>query len=395
MRTPKHHFQVQAIPYRLVPICLAPIMAGDTLKAGTLQARSLSSPIVQALRGWHLEYYFFFCRIIDMEDGEAIIAKMIDEDAGDFASETAEAGLYHGYGINWMSRCLKLIVPHYFRDYGEEWNEVVDGSLPVLQLKSHSWFDNYVATSALPADDTDAEDFENLWSKWQVLSRNRLTTATYEEFLRQQGIKPPPNLREPDADLKIPELIRHYRDWQFPVATINPSDGVSSNAVSWAISDRLQRARRFTEPGFIVGFTTVRPKEYTPIVAGSGNTAVYQLGSAAGALNNAKAWIPPVYVNEPGESLRVMAAGTGPLSQKATTFEYMFDHRDLFLNGDQLVIGTHTGLAVPRRDVPLWKYPTDAGIYAMFTGGTAGTSVITHEGVVTLNIAGRVRKTTA
>jgi hypothetical protein len=395
LRRPKHTWSASSLPYRLTPIALVPVMAGDTLKTASYQVRALSSPLVNPLRGWFLEYWFFYVRVMDMNNGAAILAKMIDESAGAYTPETADPNVYHGYGINWMQRCIELITPIYFRDYGEAWNVVVDTGLPVLQMRSHGWFENYIADSALPADDTNATDYENLWSKWQVLSRNRLTTQTYEEFLRSQGVKPPANLREPDADLKIPELIRYYRDWQFPVSTINPSTGLASNAVSWAVADKIERPRRFTEPGFIVGFSCVRPKEYTPVAAGAGTTSVYQTGAASGALNTSNAWIPPVYAREPGMSLRKFTAGTGPVNQKAATFDYWIDHRDLFLQGDQMVIGTPSGLVNPRRDAPLWKYPTDAGLYTQFSSGDAPGSVITQEGLASFTIAGRVRRTTA
>ena len=386
IRRPKHSWSVVTRPYRLTPICLAPVMAGDTLKTASYQARALTDPLSSPLRGWHLEFFFFYVRIMDMENGAAIIAKLIDEDQGAYTPDSANANLYHNYGIDWMTRALKLIVPHYFRDYGEDWDEVTESGLPIVQARSHSWLEHYIATSALPADDTDAEDWENLWSKWAVLSKNRLTVATYEEWLRQQGVKPPQNLREPDADLKIPEMIRHYKDWQYPVSTVSPTDGTASNAVSWACNDKIERARRFTEPGFIVGLVLARPKEYLPIATGT--SSVWQAGFAAGALNTAKSWIPPVYANEPGESLRIFAAGTGPVGQKATTFEYCVDHRDLFLEGDQYILGTQTGLYVPRRDMPLYRYPTEAGITALFTGANG---FVTTEGLVAFSIAGRVR----
>ena len=154
-----------------------------------------------------------------------------------------------------------------------------------------------------------------------------------------------------------------------------------------------ERARRFAEPGFIVGFWTARPKEYLPV--GSGTSSVWQTGSVSGSLNTAKSWVPPVYADEPGESLRMFLAGTGPIGQKAATFDYWLDYRDVYLEGDQFVLGTQdAGLAVPRRDAPLWKYPTDAGVLAMFSGGTAATSVVKVEGRLSLKIAGRVRKFT-
>ena len=390
MRRPKHSWQTRRSAHRLTPIALAPVLAGDTLKSAAYMMRAITDPLASALSGWHAETWWFYCRIMDMENGADILAKIIDEDAGAYTPETADANVYHGYGIDWTTRCLKLIAPIYFRDYGETWDEVTEDGLPLLAVRGRTWFEHYIDNGDLPADDADAEDFENLWTKWQTLSRNRLTTATYEEFLASQGVKAPPNLREPDADLKIPELIRYHRDWQYPVSTIDPATGAASNAVSWAISDQIKRARRFAEPGFIIGLAAFRPKAYLPTAA-STTSAVGQAGSASGALNTAKSWIPPVYTNEPGESLRSFTAGTGPLDQKATAFDYWIDHRDLFLDGDQMIIGT-PDLEVARRDHPNWKYPTEASLEALFASASA--DFIRTEGMVTLNIASRVRRTT-
>lgn len=411
MRRPKHHWAVRSRPYRLTPICIAPMMAGDTLKTMTYQGRAITDPLHNRLVGWHLEYYWFFVKIIDMRDGQAIIADLIDETQPPISADSAVSDRYFAYGTDYLTRAMELIVPHYFRDFGEVSmpetlaNMVpIEGGLPIVEVKENLWWQNYTANAAMPADEVDAEDFENLWSKWQVLSRNRLTTATYEEFLRQQGVVPPANLREPDWDLKIPELVRHYRDWQFPVATIVPDSGAASSAVSWVIGDRAQRARRFTEPGFLIGLVVTRPKTYLPTVVGSSGTAtsIFQAGYASGALNTAKSWVPPVYTNEPGESLRKFTELTGPLGQADLdpSEDYWIDHRDLYLNGDQFVLNPEPGSVMPRRavgaDGTSWnmhRYPTEAGISALFVG-EAPAGLVSHEGVATLHVAGRVRSTT-
>ena len=72
---------------------------------------------------------------MDLRDGPALLTKIIDESAGAYTPETADPNVYHGYGVNWMQRCIELVTPLYFRDYGEAWNTVVDTGLPVLQAR--------------------------------------------------------------------------------------------------------------------------------------------------------------------------------------------------------------------------------------------------------------------
>ena len=330
-----------------------------------------------------------------MPDGEAILAALISEaSAPTIADATARSVNYYAAnsGIDWIQRSLPLIAQHYFRDYGEAWDSVMRGDTVYLSAKDQWWM-HYTSDTAMPADDADAEDFENLFSKWTVLSRNRLTTATYEEWLRTQGVVPPPRLREPDWDLKVPELIRHTRDWQYPVATIDPSTGVASSAVSWVVNERFDRARRFTEPGFIIGFAAVRPKSYLSNVAGDPG-AIYQPSNASGYLRNAKAWIPPVYADEPGESLEKFTTGTGPLRYAGTVTNYWLDWRDLFLEGDQF-IGTSTpslNAVMLERRVTHWKYPKETSVSAAFSD--PANPYYQAEGMISLRIAGRVRRTT-
>lgn len=401
MRAPQHSWHVDPEPYVLQPICLAPVLAGDTLQSLSYQCRAISSPLKSALTGWNAEFFWFYCRIMDMDDGPDIMQHVIDESEGEYSS--AEAGTantpnyYSGRGIDWVERCQKLIIPHYFRDDHGAWDYKTIGGQPMIGSREIRFFEHFTADSVMPVDDVDAEDFENLWNKWNELSRSKLTTATYEEYLQQHGVQPPPNLRQPDADLKIPELIRHHRVWQFPISTISPTDGSGSHAVSFVVQDRAERSRRFGEPGFVIGFVTFRPKTYVPVADDDTNVNWFQDGFASAHLDNAKAWMPPIYMNEPGESLRKFTPTDGPIvagSINTGAEDYWLDMRDLFLRGDQFV---HE--QIPSGETPAaltavspWtdpKYAANPDVRNLFKSATSAGIVC--EGMASLRFKSHVR----
>ena len=402
MRRPKHNFYVKGAPFQLIPTALAPVLAGDTLKSANLQFRGVTKALAEGLLGWHLDHFLFFVRIMDMADGETILATLIDENAGYLTHET-ESTVRYSSGVDWLNKAKLPIARHYFRDYGESPTNYQTNGMPQVQTREASWFEHFIDQASLPADDGGLEDFENLWSKWQVLSRNRLTTQTYEEFLRAQGVEPPPNLREPDSDLQIPELVRHFKQWDYPNQVAQPDAGGNTeadtvNVMSWAGSDRADRSRRFNEPGFLVGLAVARCKTYLPIATDTQAT-IAQHGSVAGYMDSAKAWMPYVYNDEPGESIRTQNAGSGPLTFDASlTTPYAWDMRDLWLQGDQMVINPTNPQMFARRGMTTSaeqsvKYLRNEAIDALFADSATDSRLdgVTLEGVWQFNLASRVR----
>lgn len=175
-----------------------------------------------------------------------------------------------------------------------------------------------------------------------------------------------------------------HRDWQYPSNTVEATTGVPSSAVSWAVSDRLDKDRFFREPGFIFGVTVARPKIYMS----------NQKGAAVEMLNTAESWLPSLLGEQPWTSLRKFAATAGPVAGLGASpaNDYWVDVRDLFMYGDQFVnfalTETDAGfVALPKAGMNK-HYVSDADRKALFADGTGAKSLVRQDGVVNFTIKG-------
>lgn len=385
LRNPKHTFQVSHKPFTIQPFMIAPVLPGETMKSLQLQARAVSKPIKNALVGWWLEYYFFYVKIRDLGADEFL--QMFVDPSTDLSARhdnTASTVWYHqGSGVNWLRRSYEKVVEHYFRDEGEAWNIATQDSLALAQINGKSVFDSANISAAYLEDDFDVEgsdanstiqasEVARALTLWEFARGQNLTDMSYEDFLRTYGVRVAPEERN------MPELIRYVREWTYPTNTVEPTTGVPSSAVSWAISERADKDRYFKEPGFIVGLTLTRPKVYL------GN----QAGAAVGLLQDAMSWLPAIMRDDPTTSLKqVTPTGsifpTGPAG-------FWLDVRDLFLYGDQYINFALTDLtsnlvALPNTTTAEARYPDTTAIGNLFPGTT---KTISQDGVVNLAILG-------
>nr|QXN72876.1 MAG: major capsid protein [Microvirus sp.] len=395
MRNPQHSFSIKASPYQIVPTMIAPVQPGDTLKNAMMQARVVTKPVASALTGWWAETFMFYVRLGDMEDAEDLKKMVVSPDDEIMANDSSAAHHYFaGRGINWVDRSLLPVIRHYFRDEGEEPGDFKIGNFYSAAAVGSSWWSSLVLEADFPTDDfvdgdgdpdpmASPNQWENQWAMYQNMRMMRLTTATFEEWLAQYGVQAPPNLHESDPERKIPELLRYAREWQYPSNTINPETGEPSSAVSWVLSERVDKSRFFGEPGFILGLMVVRPKIYF----------AKQLQFAASLLTSANAWLPAVFRNDPHASILAYQGGQGPLDAETT---WAIDIKDLFLHGDQMLIG-NAGyrLALPDLDSPSvnLKYPDETMVASLFAG-TEPDASYESDGIYMLNIAGRLKDMT-
>lgn len=401
MRRPRHNFWVNPKPWAIQPTCIAPVLPGETLKNAFLQARTVTAPMRSPLIGWWHEHYLFYVPHIALDDAELFKSMMLDQST-DLSSVTATGDApryyYNNLGINWAQLCTKRIVEEFFRDEGEAWDVVTIDGLPAASIGQESWMNSLLSGDQIseggeiPEDAANAtlEDLDASYAMWEFLKNQQLTGMDYEDYLASQGVRG----RTIETEVK-PELVRYVKQWQYPSNTVNPSTGVPASAVSWAVSERSDKARFFKYPGFLVGITVTRPKVYM---------VNQESAAACTMLSDAFAWLPDIMAGNPWTSLKRFSDTQGPLAGAADE-EYMVDVRDLFLYGDQFFSAAHEDMQPAdagtqiTATLPLFtganvqkRYPSEADADAVFTpAGDAADERIRSDGVWQFNILGRQR----
>lgn len=397
IRRPSHSFSLRYRPWQVQPCMIAPVLPGETMKNLLLQARVVTDPIANPLIGWWTEYYFFYVKLRDLDDREALTNMIVTNASTAALNTAADLDTYHAGGaINYTQKCLDKIVAEYFRDEDETvLRGAIDG-LPVAQVGGPGWLDS--AKDATLAGEAEHEfpgenpslpshmaAFTDHYAQWEAMRSMQLTEATFEDWLRTFGVSVP---RAEAEEIHKPELIRYVRDWTYPTNTINPADGLPSSACSWGIAERADKDRFFKEPGFLIGVTVSRPKVYFS----------KQIGSVAHHMNDAFSWLPAILQNDPYTSLKKFtggASGVGPLGTN-TTNDYWVDLRDLFIHGDQFINHalnvTDGGLVALPTTTMEKKYATAAMADALFKT-PATYNKIKADGRVDISILSRIEDT--
>lgn len=405
-RNPSHDFYLRTLPWGIQPFMIAPVLPGETLKNLLLQAKVVSDPVKAPLIGWHCEYYFFYCKLRDLDIRDQLVEMLMDPgyDITPILGGFSENLRQQGGQIPYLKLCLDRIVAEYFRDEGDNPANLItdaDGGVPVATFATRETFlQSAKLQSAIPErDDTlpgaDAHPvdvipgFEAHYAQWQHMRALKIVDATFDDWLKQFGVSVPKAERIEDHK---PELIRYIKDWAYPSNTVDPATGIPNSALSWNIAERADKDRFFKEPGFIVGVTVQRPKVYLGHVH----------SVAANMLDNAYAWLPAVMGNDPYTSLKRFEPTKGPLGHpdvaKRPSEAYWVDLRDLFLYGDQFsnkwIDTVQDDINVVKRPTPGLerRYATTAEAKSLFK--FADRQAIRQDGVCNLTILGAQRDTT-
>jgi len=402
MRSPKFPFQLRTKPFQIQPFMMAPVLPGETLKNLVHQSRVVSKPVKQSLVGWWCEYYYFYVRLRDIEfhigtdflDGLVTAPGSYDPATIRTAiGSGADAKYYHAAGgTNWLKAAMETIVEYYFRDEGEDWDNVTLDGMPLAQIAGKSWLDSMTLDDNKRTDrdfDLDlnndgtltATEFMTGMEQYNALRDAGLETMDYEDWIATFGVKVP---EREDTSMKAyrPELVRYWRQWTYPVNTVEPTTGAPSSALSWINAFRADKDRHFREPGFLVGLTVQKPKVYIKD----------QLGGLASYMQTLENWLPALSHAQYEKGFVSFAANAGPLASKigTTPFEaYWVDLRDLLVHGDQFLNfapDTASSALNVLTATGKHRYPTPADIDSMFV--TSGDYIQT-DGVVDMTIAGR------
>lgn len=385
-RNPVHNWQVRAKPWVIQPVMIAPVLPGETLKNILFQSRVVTDPIRNPLIGWWKEYYFFYVKIRDLPSTEraTLIDMFINPTTATSGLHTAaKTDTYHGdaTSIDFTNLCLTAVTERFFRDEGESRATAELNSMPLAKADGPGWMDSLVDTTSLPdggviAGGSTAEETNRLLDAYQYLRSMNFIDMTFEDYCRSYGV----NIPQADEE-NVPELIRYVREWSYPVNHVEPTTGVPSSAVSWAIRERVDKDRFFKEPGFIFGVTVTRPKVYFN----------RQLGNLVDQMGEAFNWLPALMNDQPETSLKEFANTAGLLTQP--TNGYWVDFRDLFLYGDQFVnfslAATDAGMvALPTVGLNK-RYVSTTDIDGLFADTSTPDALVREDGTAKLSILGR------
>lgn len=383
-RLPKHRFNIQNRPWAITPCMIAPVLPGETLENALFQARVVTDPIDDKLIGWYCEYYLFYVKHRDLDARDTLVDMHLQGASIAALNSGALVDTYHyADSVDWVSLCLKRVTEEYFRNEGEAWNAHMIGNLPAASILQDSMWDS-ITEDTTPAAANPLQDPEDMTvlsayqEHYAQMVAMRMTDMSFEDYLKTFGVK---GVRE-NEDLHKPELLRYVRDWSYPTNHVEPTTGVPTSAVSWAIAERADKSRFFKEPGFLFAVTVCRPKVYLKNQRGAG---VHMLDSAA-------AWLPAILRQDPYTSLKhydATAAIAGPLG--VATDGYWIDVRDLYMYGDQFVnyaiANVPNGVALPTAALQR-RYATATEADALFAGTD---KAIRQDGVFSLQIMGALQ----
>lgn len=402
-RTPEHTFFVRHYPWQIQPFFIAPVVPGETMKNMLMNARARSNVALSSpLTGWWHEVYFFYVKHRDLPNAADAMALHLDAEASinnlDTLADPAVGHFVVGANqrLNWTRQCLDAVVNEYFRDEDETSADHTLFTLPLAQLHMTGLMQSAVldlvggtalGDYALPGEEEyDAvkyanvpSEFQSMYRAWSDMKDMRLTTGTFEDYLKSFGVRPPKELRV--EEIAKPELLRYIRQWKYPDVSMQDT-GLSGYQFRLDIQERADKDRFFAEPGFLFGVTVVRPKVYAAEQAMSGVTI----------LDDAYGWLPAVLREEAYTSLvkfDVSTEGGSPdgihiVPEPTTDSDYWVDRKDLFVHGDQFTnvpIDSRAGApfvnALDPADYRL-RYVTDttAAVNGLFT-----TELIDSEGV--------------
>lgn len=407
-RRPQHTFQLETRPFVLQPFCIAPVLPGETMKLGLLQSRVVTDPIKNQLIGWWKDYYFFYVKHRDLAERDEFESMMLDpawtmanvDRTTDFVANYTYATATNPV-LPWLEKAQRRITEEYFREEGETWNgagTTLD-SQPLMPLGTkrgiyHSaqeeadvtWPDVQISTAGDNA--FTLGELDDAQRQYMRLRQEGALQMSYEDFLATYSNVRVAEVEEPH----VPELLRYTSQWQYPVSAIDPNDGSAASAVRWQISERLDKDRRFSEPGFIVGITAAYPKVYFR----------NQRGAAVHLLDRLQDWLPGVLSDDPNSSYKLIPdlhpfisddyATTGVTDANG----WWVDVKDLYLYGDQFLNFALTETDSNIVDLPTAdlnkRYVSSADVDAFFAAASPANK-IREDGIVTFDIMGTLLDT--
>lgn len=403
LRAPQMRFNLITKPYQLQPFMIMPVFPGEGLKNILLQSQVWSDPLASGMKniGWWCEYNFFYVKWRDLAgydtDGQIghEMADMMLSDASLSSFQDADGNAWtycYPGGVDFLFEATKRVVDEYYRDEGENWDDQLLDNVPLVKIYSKGGgdaFERLTLASAYTDKRVSVPTKMNEWDlamqEWQAMRDMGMLDMDFQDWMKAYGS----DIREDEQSVNLhrPEDIAYFREFTYPTNTVEPTTGNPATAVGWRVQTRSDKYKFFKEPGWLVGFTTVRPKVYLG----------KQQGTISGLMQSRATWLPPQMMNQHTVSHVLVDDAAGPLKgvMDAGNVDYYMDLRDYLNHGDQFI--NYATPASGATGVPFVALPTSAGqrryaaateIMAMFSDTTNGR--FRQDGICSLNITGRV-----
>lgn len=401
-RRPQMRFNLVTKPFQLQPFMIMPVLPGETLQNMMLQSQVWSDPLASGMKniGWWCEYFFFYVKWRDLAGwdtdgsiGHEMVDMMVSNASlAGFQDADGNAWTYAYPGaVDFLFEATKRVVDEYFRDEGENWDDQLLDSVPLVKIYGKGSSDAFEKLTLATAyeDRTvavpdDMNELSQAWNEWAALKDMQMVDMDFSDWMRTYGS----NVREVEESVNLhrPEDIAHLREFTYPTNTVEPTTGVPASAVGWRVASRMDKRIHFSEPGWLVGFNTVRPKVYLG----------KQQGTISGAMQTRASWLPAILADQQDVSHLLLDDAAGPLKaiMDAGNVDYWLDLKDYLNNGDQF--NNYATPASGNTGVPFVALPTAAGqrryaagteIMALFSDTTNGR--FRQDGVCSLSILGR------
>lgn len=383
-------------PFGLYPIMIHPVLPGETLKSAQSKWTVISQPLINPFCGCWLESWLFYVKLTDLDRdlGQMFISDSYST-SGWTSGATKERLFAVSGEIAWVSKCMERIHDAYFLSEGETTKFLnIDTVIRRIKMNNRSWYQNLMFEPAEVALDVSGErDHDAQMTAWQMVQQMQLTELSYESYLEQYGVK---SMR---LGIGEPEVLRFTRSWTKPTNFVDPATGAPSSAWVWNDELKLEKDKRFEEPGFIVQCAAFRPKMYQ---AG-------QVATMTGTLWGFSDWFPAYNLTDPAAGIKRIGTDApvfkSDLNAAEGEVQLLYDLRDLLSHGEQFVNDTSPKYALPMStgwstvaaadpsDVR-GEYTDNTSDEAIFVGTADAEERCLYEGITSLTIAGHVQDTT-
>lgn len=384
-------------PFGLYPIMLHPVLPGETLKSMTTKWSMVSMPLTNPLAGAWLESWVFYVKLTDLDRdlGQMFISDSYSTSGWTAANDRKKYFTAQNQ-IDWVRKCTERVHDAYFISEGEtpKLFDGEDNDIRQIKLNQRSWYQNLMFEPTETALDTTGEfDHDAQMSAWQMLQQMQMTELSYESYLEQYGVQ---SMR---LGIGEPEILRFTRSWTKPVNHIDTGTGTPSSAWVWNDEMKLEKDKRFEEPGFILQCAAVRPKMFNK----------HQLWSMTGNLWGFSDWFPAYNLVDPTAGIKRIGTDDSVFEPTWNAAEgevqLLYDHRDLLSHGEQFVndFSTHydlpfstgqSGIAAATPEDVRGEYCDTQDIQDLFTSTASEQERLQYEGLTSLTIAGHVQDTT-